>query len=78
MELVARSCPNLQRLMRSCYEKFDFDDDGLCAMANACSYLCDVELNSRLHVADVGVDCLVRSCKDLKILRLSRCARVAD
>ncbi|PWA54545.1 Leucine-rich repeat, cysteine-containing subtype [Artemisia annua] len=80
MELVARSCPNLRYLKLDCYRKFDFDfdDDGLCAVAKACSRLRAVDLDGRLHVGDVGVDCLVRSCKDLETLSLSRCARVTD
>ncbi|PWA43359.1 Leucine-rich repeat, cysteine-containing subtype [Artemisia annua] len=81
MELLARSCPNLKRLWLNSEEgdfQFDFDDDGLCAVAKACSRLSGVELYGRLHVGDIGVDCLVRSCKDLRNLILSRCARVTD
>ncbi|GJX02792.1 leucine-rich repeat, cysteine-containing subtype protein [Tanacetum coccineum] len=66
MELVARSCPNLQHLKLNHCEKsdFDFDDDGLCAVAKACSRFNEVQLDGRLHVGDVGVDCLVISCKE--------------
>ncbi|PWA97687.1 Leucine-rich repeat, cysteine-containing subtype [Artemisia annua] len=81
MELLARSCPNLRHLKLDCrYTKFDFDfdDDGLCAVAKACSRLNEVDLDGRLHVGNVGVDCLVRSCKNLRTLNLSRCARVTD
>ncbi|GJR57176.1 leucine-rich repeat, cysteine-containing subtype protein [Tanacetum coccineum] len=77
---VAKSCHNLQHLKLNHCEKtdFDFDDDGLCAVAKACSRLNEVQLDGWLHVGDVGVECLVRSCKDLRALNLSRCERVTD
>ncbi|GKB50108.1 leucine-rich repeat, cysteine-containing subtype protein [Tanacetum coccineum] len=80
MELLARSCPNLRHsgLYGFGISDFDFDDDGLCYVANACSRLYEVDLGVRLHVGDVGVDCLVRSCKDFRALKLSRCERVTD
>ncbi|GJW80513.1 leucine-rich repeat, cysteine-containing subtype protein [Tanacetum coccineum] len=80
MQLLARSCPNLRYLGLDCFQisDFDFDDDGLCVVAKACSHLKKVDLDGRLHVGDAGVDCLVRSCKNLISLNLSRCARVTD
>ncbi|GJX03221.1 leucine-rich repeat, cysteine-containing subtype protein [Tanacetum coccineum] len=59
MELLARPCPNLQQLRFSLVEEidphkedneasefdFDFDDDGLCVVANSCSRLNEVDLS---------------------------------
>nr|GEV40434.1 hypothetical protein [Tanacetum cinerariifolium] len=77
MKLLAQSCPMLENLKLRCsslekiidphadYE-FDFDNDGLCAVANACSrHLYDVELSKKLHIGDLGVVSPVRSLKNL-------------
>ncbi|KVH90337.1 F-box/LRR-repeat protein 4-like [Cynara cardunculus var. scolymus] len=90
MKLLAQSCPKLQYLKLSLEQnshpdqmdsesgEFDFDDDGLCAVSNACCHLFEVILCRRLHVGDVGVASLIRSCKDLAILDLSGCVGVKD
>lgn len=90
--LLARSSPNLRSLtlvsaqhfdpQKAVYEEgeyeFDFDDDGLCKLANACKRLYEVNLSRRLHVGDVGVYSLVRSCKNLARLYLDKCVGVTD
>ncbi|GJT24791.1 leucine-rich repeat, cysteine-containing subtype protein [Tanacetum coccineum] len=87
MKLLENWCPNIQRLDLSSRQDinahtqpvgFDFDDDGLCAVANACSHLRYVKLSRRLHVGDVGIVSLVRSCKKLEDLDLERCVGVTD
>ncbi|PWA70961.1 Leucine-rich repeat, cysteine-containing subtype [Artemisia annua] len=87
MKLLTKCCPNIQRLDLSSRQDsnahtqptgFDFDDDGLCAVANACSHLRYVKLSRRLHVGDVGIVSLVRSCKKLEDLDLERCVGVTD
>ena len=35
--------------------KFDFDNNGLCKVANACKRLYEVNLSRTLHVGDDGV-----------------------
>ncbi|PWA81433.1 Leucine-rich repeat, cysteine-containing subtype [Artemisia annua] len=89
MKLIAQSCPKLT-CMRVSLDKnlvpkgdssdgeFDFNDDGLCEVANACSRLCEVHLSRRLHVGDVGVVYLVRSSKNLTRLKLDGCVNVTD
>ena len=85
MKLIAESCPNIEHLYisKSYYldhemDKLEFDDVGLCAIANACSHLVDVNLNRRLHIKEIGIGSLVRSCKNLKILDLDCCVNVTD
>ncbi|KAI3696481.1 hypothetical protein L1987_79498 [Smallanthus sonchifolius] len=88
LQLLAQSCPKLKFLyLRSAQDfdppepgefKFDFDDDGLCAVANACSHLHNVYLNMRLHVGDAGIVSLATSCKNLITLNLKGCNRVTD
>lgn len=86
MKLLAQSCDMLDNLNLGLKEQcdfyrdfdFDFDDDGLCALANSCRNLCKVQLTYRLHVGDVGVESLVRSCKNLTVLNLSGCVNVTD
>nr|GFA25936.1 hypothetical protein [Tanacetum cinerariifolium] len=92
MKLLARSSPNLRNLnlesaqhidpQKADYEEgeyqFDFDDDGLCKVANACKRLYEVNLHRRFHVGDVGVYSLVRSCKNLANLYLDNCVGVTD
>ncbi|PWA54546.1 Leucine-rich repeat, cysteine-containing subtype [Artemisia annua] len=90
MELLARSCPNLRDLRlgieedldphKAAYElgEFDFNDDGLCVVVNACSRLNEVDLSGRLHVGDVGVASLLQSCTGLTYLNLSGCASITD
>lgn len=58
--------------------EFEFDDDGLCAVTNACSNLQCVDLSRRLGVGDVGVSLLVKSCKNLRYLVLDGCHKVKD
>ncbi|GKB64263.1 leucine-rich repeat, cysteine-containing subtype protein [Tanacetum coccineum] len=54
--------------------EFDFNDDGLCEVANACSRLREVHLSGRLHIGDVGVVSLIRSSKNLTdLLKLDGC-----
>ncbi|KAI3696483.1 hypothetical protein L1987_79501 [Smallanthus sonchifolius] len=88
LKLLAQSCPNLKLLdLRPAQDldppepgefEFDFDDDGLCAVANACNRLCEVHLNRRLHVGDAGIVSLATSCKNLTFLNLKGCIRVTD
>ncbi|GJR68409.1 leucine-rich repeat, cysteine-containing subtype protein [Tanacetum coccineum] len=92
MELLARSSPNLRNLylesaqdidpQKADYEEgeyeYDFDDNGLCKVANACKRLSQVWLSRRLHVGDVGLYSLIRSCKNLSILYLDNCVGVTD
>ncbi|GJU52365.1 leucine-rich repeat, cysteine-containing subtype protein [Tanacetum coccineum] len=55
-------------------DEFDFNDDGLCEVANACSRLCEVHLSGRLHIGDVGVVSLIRFSKNLTdLLKLDGC-----
>ena len=89
MKLLAQSCPKLEKLKLGCssleknidphadYE-FDFDDDGVCAVANACRHLYDVDLSKRLQVGDLGVVSLVRSLKNLTDLDLDGCVKITD
>nr|GEW58903.1 hypothetical protein [Tanacetum cinerariifolium] len=58
--------------------EFEFDDNGLCAVANACSYLQYVYLSRRLGVGDVGISLLVKSCRNLRVLVLDGCLNVKD
>ncbi|KAJ0675192.1 putative leucine-rich repeat domain superfamily [Helianthus annuus] len=87
LKLLAQSCPKLETLRLGKYHDlpsepgefdFDFDDDGLCAVANACSHLREVSLHSRLHVGDAGIVSLATSCKNLTWLDLEGCIRVTD
>ncbi|GKC41308.1 leucine-rich repeat, cysteine-containing subtype protein [Tanacetum coccineum] len=92
MKLLARSSPNLRNLnlesaqdidpQKADYKEgeyeFDFADDGLCKVANACKRLYEVYLSRRLHVGDVGVYSMVRSCKNLTNLYLDNCIGVTD
>ena len=90
MKLLAQSCPKLRYLylrleekydsQRADYEpgEYDFDDDGLCAVANACTDLDVVTLEGRLHFRDAGLFSLVRSSKNLRYLDLKRCVNVTD
>ncbi|GJY36141.1 leucine-rich repeat, cysteine-containing subtype protein [Tanacetum coccineum] len=90
MKLLAKSCPKLRYLYLHLEEKYDsqradyepgecdFDDDGLCAVANACNDLDIVTLEGRLHFRDAGLFALVRSCKNLRSLDLKRCVNVTD
>ncbi|PWA88274.1 Leucine-rich repeat, cysteine-containing subtype [Artemisia annua] len=66
MKLVARSCPKLRRLILKLEQdldiqensergEFDFDNDGLCALPNACIHLREVNLSRRSHIGDTGV-----------------------
>ncbi|GJX39143.1 ribonuclease H-like domain-containing protein [Tanacetum coccineum] len=86
MKLLAQSCPKL-RILGLALEKnlepkvdyeSDFDDDGLCAVANACCQLESVSLSRRLHVGDVGVVSILRSSKNITSLDLGRCVKVTD
>ncbi|PWA81434.1 Leucine-rich repeat, cysteine-containing subtype [Artemisia annua] len=66
---------------KAAYEKvyeFDFDNNSLCKVANACIRLYGVNLSRRLHVGDVVVYSLLRSCKNLEKLYLERCVGVTD
>ncbi|GJW40647.1 leucine-rich repeat, cysteine-containing subtype protein [Tanacetum coccineum] len=90
MKLLAQSCPKLEILYLIRYSsseenldhaadyEFDFDDEGLCAVANACGHLYDVKLSGRLHVGDLGVVSLVRSLRNLRHLELARCVKITD
>ncbi|KAI3696484.1 hypothetical protein L1987_79502 [Smallanthus sonchifolius] len=79
-------CPKLQELIlqkhldpsSEFYFDFDFDDDGLCALGNACSRLRCVSLNRRLNVGDAGIASIVTSSKNLTHLNLKGCIRVTD
>ncbi|GJS55768.1 GDP-mannose transporter GONST4 [Tanacetum coccineum] len=90
MKLLAQSSPKLEILYLIRYSsseenldhaadyEFDFDDEGLCAVANACGHLYDVKLSGRLHVGDLGVVSLVRSLRNLRHLELARCVKITD
>ncbi|PWA56883.1 Leucine-rich repeat, cysteine-containing subtype [Artemisia annua] len=90
MNLLAQSCPKLKYLnlgldqswgskIRShLYGQSDFDDDGLCSIANSCSNLRLVDLRKRLNVGDVAIITLVRSSKCLKVLDLWGCVNVTN
>ncbi|PWA28346.1 Leucine-rich repeat, cysteine-containing subtype [Artemisia annua] len=85
MELLAQSCSNLKYLKLSSdsedlfHTRFDFDDDGLCAIANGCTHLCEVDLSWRLGVGDVGVVAIVRSSRNtLTSLNLCGCVNVTN
>ncbi|PWA89356.1 Leucine-rich repeat, cysteine-containing subtype [Artemisia annua] len=86
IKLLAQSCPKL-RTLRLTLEKnldpkvdyeSDFDDDGLCAVANAYSHLDIVSLDRRLRVGDVGVVSILRSSKNITSLCLKGCVKVTD
>nr|XP_043623113.1 F-box/LRR-repeat protein 2-like [Erigeron canadensis] len=85
MSLLAQWCPNLSYLsisLNKCFDPHDqaanFDDDGLCAVTNACMHLSSVLLNRRLHVSDVGVASLFVRSNSLTRLDLSECVNVTD
>nr|XP_043636536.1 F-box protein At3g58530-like [Erigeron canadensis] len=83
MKLLAQSCPQLSILDIYLDQNFDpsepnFDDDGLCAVANACMHLSKVFLNRRLHISDVGVAYLIARLNSLISLDLSGCVNVTD
>lgn len=67
----SKSCSHL-------YGQSDFDDDGLCSIANSCSNLRRVDLRKRLNVGDVAIVTLVRSSKCLKALDLWGCVNVTN
>lgn len=67
----SKSCSHL-------YGKSDFDDDGLCSIANSCSNLGEVDLRKRLNVGDVAIVTLVRSSKFLIALDLWGCVNVTN
>ncbi|GJW33788.1 leucine-rich repeat, cysteine-containing subtype protein [Tanacetum coccineum] len=58
--------------------KLEFDDVGLCAIANACIHLEQVNLSGRLCFKEIGIVSLVRSCKYLSMLSLDNCVNVTD
>ncbi|GKF23790.1 leucine-rich repeat, cysteine-containing subtype protein [Tanacetum coccineum] len=75
MKLIAESCPNIKGLNLSSrrypdhddhevgkYLKLEFDDVGLCAIADACIHLVHVNLSGRLRFEEIGIGYLVRSC----------------
>ncbi|XP_071688310.1 uncharacterized protein [Rutidosis leptorrhynchoides] len=82
LKLLAQSCLKLSYLhlgypVRN-FER-DFDDDGLCALANSCKNLRHVQVNYRLNFGDPGTMSLVRSCsKNLTTLVLSGCVKITD
>ena len=82
MKHLAQSCPNIHFLMLCLLYNnplvYDFDDDGLLAVVNACRHLVKVDLSRRLHVGDLGVVSLVRSSKKLRWLTLEGCANVTN
>ena len=85
MKLIAKSCPNLEQLNISKryyldheMDKLEFDDVGLCAIANACIHLVDVNLSGREFFKEIGIGSLVRSCMNLRILKLYYCVNVTD
>ncbi|PWA95545.1 Leucine-rich repeat, cysteine-containing subtype [Artemisia annua] len=82
MKLIAESCPNIKYLNLSYYNhevgKLEFDDVGLCAIADACVNLVDVDLYGRSGVKEKGIGSLVRSCKNLRFLCLEDCVNVTD
>ena len=88
MKLLAQSCPKLIDLnlglplkknldTKVDYES-DFNDDGLCAVANAYIDLISLSLRRRLHVGDLGVVSILRSSKNITSLDLARCIKVTD
>ncbi|GJY34998.1 leucine-rich repeat, cysteine-containing subtype protein [Tanacetum coccineum] len=86
MKLLAQSCPKLMILCLTLEKNLDpkvdyesdFDDDGLCAVANAYIHLDSVSLDRRLSVGDVGVVSILRSSKNITSLSLERCIKVTD
>ncbi|KVH90338.1 F-box/LRR-repeat protein 4-like [Cynara cardunculus var. scolymus] len=91
MKLLAQSCPKLRSLNLNSEVnsnpdqadlvpgEFDFNDDGLCSVVNACSNLYAVLLSQRSYIGDVGVASLIKqSSKSLTYLDLSRCVNVTD
>ncbi|KAI3792002.1 hypothetical protein L2E82_05871 [Cichorium intybus] len=86
LKLLAHSCPKLWYLNLSLEKNSDsqadsepdFDNDGWCAVTNACKNLYYVSLSGRLLIGDVEVASLVRSSKNLSILCLSGCVSVTD
>lgn len=87
LKLLAHSCPKLERLQLVLLQdvdhstepgEFDFDDDGLCAVVNACRNMHIVCLNWRLHVGDAGIVSVATSCKNLVQLHLDGCIHVTD
>lgn len=80
MKLLAQSCPKLKNLCLTLekdldtkvdYES-DFNDDGLCAVANAYSDLISVGLARRLHVGDLGVVSIFKIIKEYNIFRFGK------
>ncbi|PWA33438.1 Leucine-rich repeat, cysteine-containing subtype [Artemisia annua] len=82
MKHLSESCPNIHFLkLYLLYHDplvYDFDDDGLCAVVNACRHLVQVDLSRRLRVGDLGFVSLVQSSKKLRWLTLEGCANVTD
>ncbi|PWA81261.1 Leucine-rich repeat, cysteine-containing subtype [Artemisia annua] len=85
MKLIAESCPNIKHLDLSLSKYLDhqvaeleFDDVGLCAIASACIHMDHVNLYGRLHIKEIGIGSLVRSCRNLELLNLQNCANVSD
>nr|GEU54215.1 hypothetical protein [Tanacetum cinerariifolium] len=84
MKQIAESCPNIHHLDLSLSQyhlgvrKLEFDDVGLCAIANACIHLDRVNLSGRLCFTEIGIGSLVRSCKNLTVLILRKCMNVTD
>ncbi|PWA76337.1 Leucine-rich repeat, cysteine-containing subtype [Artemisia annua] len=96
MKLIAESCPNIKILNlfhppgpRHEVGKLEFDDVGLCAIAEACNHLVYVNLGGRLHFKDIGIGSLISDLGleyladgDLKHclekLYLNNCDRITD
>ncbi|GJZ50628.1 leucine-rich repeat, cysteine-containing subtype protein [Tanacetum coccineum] len=85
MKMIAESCRNIEHLDLSFRKyrdqkvgKLEFDDVGLCAIANACIHLDYVDLSGRLGFREIGIGSLVRSCKKLTTLIIGNCVTVTD
>lgn len=92
IDFLAKTCSNLEILILNFKEKcrafdesydgflgeFDFDDYGLFSVAKSCINLEKVCLKRRLYVGDVGVVCLVKFSRNLKILDLGGCGSITD
>ncbi|PWA90360.1 Leucine-rich repeat, cysteine-containing subtype [Artemisia annua] len=89
MKLIAESCPNIKILNlfhppgpRHEVGKLEFDDVGLCAIAEACNHLVYVNLGGRLHFKDIGIGSLYLANGDLRYcletLYLTKCDKITD
>ncbi|PWA74215.1 Leucine-rich repeat, cysteine-containing subtype [Artemisia annua] len=81
MKLIVESCPNIKYLNLSYYNhevgKLEFDDVGLCAIADACVNLFDVDLYDCVNVTDRSLK-VIAEATCLERLYLAECFLITD